>query len=128
VSDFGVSKEKEYYKDYTFDDWINLDNDIKRDLVNHYWNPYEPNIGLKTRQNIIDSFKLAIKSELEYCKFRYFGFYAEAIFVIVKDPKVRLPRDFAGLVINRGKKLENLGDNIWLVKWNFSGKEKIKIE
>jgi hypothetical protein len=35
---------KPHYKEYNFTDWINLSEDL-RDIQDHYWTPFEPEIG-----------------------------------------------------------------------------------
>jgi hypothetical protein len=42
--------------EYNFTDWINLSEDLKRDIQDHYWTPFEPEIGEKTRNLILDEF------------------------------------------------------------------------
>jgi hypothetical protein len=46
---------KPHYKEYNFTDWINLSEDL-RDIQNHYWTPFEPESGEKTRNLILDAF------------------------------------------------------------------------
>jgi hypothetical protein len=37
---------KPHYKEYNFTDWINQD---LRDIQNHYWTPFEPEVGKNTQ-------------------------------------------------------------------------------
>jgi hypothetical protein len=38
---------KPHYKEYNFTDWINLSEDLKRDIQDHYWTPL--NLKLEKR-------------------------------------------------------------------------------
>jgi hypothetical protein len=116
-----------YHREFTFNEWISLSEDLKKEIIHNYWTPFEPEIGEKTRKEIITHFKASIPTQLKYCEFRYFGFYAEALFVIPKDSETRIPSSFAGLIINKGKIIDTLDDNFFFVKWNHSGSEKIKL-
>ena len=48
-----------HFRDYTFEEWKALSYEIKRDIWNHYWDPFHPNIGKATRKIIINEFKKA---------------------------------------------------------------------
>ena len=114
------------HREYTFDEWMNLTFKEQREIVNNYWNPYNPELGKLTRDEIIKAFRKSVNTELEFCEFKYFGFYADAIFVIPKEAETKLPTTFAGLTVNRGEKIEQTEDGEWKIKWEHSGTETIK--
>jgi hypothetical protein len=114
------------FREYEFEEWLSLSNDDQIEIINKYWNPYEPEIGKKTRNEIIYNFKKSLEADLRFCEFRYFGFYASALFVIPKDSETKLGSDFAGLQINKGKILEENG-NKCKVKWSLSGLEEMEL-
>ena len=115
------------FREYNFEEWLLLSEDDKRKIINDYWNPFKPEIGQKTREKIIQNFKEKISDKIDYCEFRYFGFYASALFVIPNNSKTRIPTSFAGLTINKGKIKEKLEDDLWKIKWTHSGTEELKI-
>ena len=115
------------YKEYHFEEWIRLSEKDKIDIVNQYWSPFNPKIGQKTRQLIKENFLIKYSDKIKYCEFKYFGFYAFAMFVIPFESKTKIPNLFAGITINKGKLLKNVQPNVWKVKWNHSGPEELKI-
>lgn len=118
---------KPYYKEYNFTDWINLPEDIRRDIRNHYWTPFEPKIGEKTRNQIIEEFIKTIGKDFYLCEFGYFAHYVIGIKFIPKDSKKKVPKDFYGIIINKGKIIERIENNIIKVNWRHSGTELITI-
>ncbi|RAR48052.1 hypothetical protein [Flavobacterium lacus] len=118
---------KQYYKEYNFIDWTNLYVDIRRDIQNNCWTPFEPNIGENTRKLILDEFIRSIGDEFYVCEFGYFSHYVIGIKYIPKDSKKKIPNDFHGIIINKGKIIEQMGNDIIKVGWRHSGKELIKI-
>lgn len=114
-------------RDYSFLEWQELSASDKREIINHYWTPFHPEIGSKTRSEIIDEFKRTVGQKLDYCTYRYLGFYATAIFVIPSDNSTRIPTEFAGIPVNKGKVEEKISDSLWKVKWRLSGKEEVEI-
>ena len=45
---------KAQYKEYSFDEWASLSEDIRRDIINNFWTPFDPNIGKETRSLILE--------------------------------------------------------------------------
>jgi hypothetical protein len=59
---------KPHYKEYNFTDWINLSEDLKRDIQDHYWTPL--NLKLEKRRNLIlDKFIRSIGEGFYLCEF-----------------------------------------------------------
>lgn len=118
---------KQYYKEYSFTDWINLPLDIRINIQNNYWTPFEPNIGENTRKLILDEFIRSIGDEFYLCEFRYFSHYVIGIKYIPKVSRRKVPCDFHGIIINKGKVVEQIGANLIKVNWRYSGTELIII-
>ncbi len=111
-------------RDFMFSEWDALSFEEKREIWNHYWDPLDPNVGKKTRAEIISKFKLEyqdISDQALGISYGYFGFYTGAIAVIMKDGKVRVPRHFSDILINKGTVLEKIEDNKYLVSWRDVG-------
>ena len=118
---------KPHFKEYNFTDWVELSEDIKRDIQNHYWSPFETNIGEKTRNGILKEFVKTINNDYYLCEFGYFAHYAVGIMYLPKDSKTRTPKDFHGILINKGVIIDEHSYNEFTVKWKYSGKQKIKL-
>lgn len=83
-------------KEVCYVEWQRLPFQEKIDIVNHYWSPYNEEMGLVTREQIIDALskKLRMKDIIDI-RFKWYGWYNIAIFVkVVKNAKIRLPRKF----------------------------------
>ncbi len=117
--------KKALERDYTFDEWDMLSSENKREIWNHYWQPYEPSIGKITRDAIIREFKnqhpnIAEKAiEIGY---RYFGWYVGCIYVVVESANIRVPLEFSDVTINKGVVLDKKAGNTCVVKWRHCGK------
>ncbi|MCZ4696458.1 hypothetical protein DWB61_17500 [Ancylomarina euxinus] len=118
---------KLHYKEYNFTDWINLSEDIRRDIQNHYWTPFEPDIGKKTRGLILEEFIKTIDNEFYLCEFGYFAHYVIGIKYIPIDSSKKAPNNFHGIIINKGKIIERIEKGKIKVNWRHSGTELIKI-
>lgn len=116
---------KPHYKEYNFTDWTNLSEDIKRYIQNHYWTPFEPEIGKMTRNMILTEFIRTIGEDFYLCEFGYFAHYINGIKYIPIDLKEKAPNDFYGIIINKGKIIERIGNDKVKVKWRHSGTELI---
>jgi hypothetical protein len=127
ISNFELSFMKQYYKEYNFIDWTNLSADIRRDIQNNYWTPFEPNIGENTRKLILDEFIRSIGDEFYLCEFEYFSHYLIGIKYIPKVSRRKVPNNFQGIIINKGTIVEQIGNNIIKVNWRHSGTELITI-
>lgn len=106
--------------DYKFEDWETLPLDKKREVWNHYWNPYEPNIGFLTKKEIVDNFIKSIKIEALQYGIGSFGFGTYMLFIILGDSKIQVPKEFAGLPVNKGVVISKV-DNVAQVKFKYGG-------
>jgi hypothetical protein len=119
---------KEYFKDYTFDEWTRLSEEKQRDIINNYWDPFNPTIGQKTKTTIIENFlKTLDDKSTRQVGIRNFGFYAVLLFVITDNSKQKIKNKFAGLLINKGTMSKKIKHNIYKVKWRHSGHEDIDL-
>ena len=118
---------KSHYKDYNFTDWINLSEDLRRDIQNHYWTPFEPEIGKKTRNLILEEFIKTIGKDFFLCEFGYFAHYIIGIKYIPNDSKKKVPNEFYGIIINKGKIIERISNEKIKVNWRHSGTEILTI-
>lgn len=111
------------YKEYTYEEWKNLSLNFRRKIINQYWNPYLPEKGKETRQNIVEGFLL--ENPRLFKSFAvgiwWFGFYVVAIFVIVEDSKIRVPRKFCDIPVNKGILMERRSRTDWIVRWRDIG-------
>jgi hypothetical protein len=76
---------KPHYKEYNFTDWINLSEDLKR--YSGSLDSFEPEIGEKTRNLILDKFIRSIGEGFYLCEFGYFAHYVIGINYIPNDSK-----------------------------------------
>ncbi len=70
---------KPHYKEYNFLDWINLSEDIRSDIQNNYWTPFDKQIGEQTRNEILNEFQKTIDKDYKFCEFGYFAHYVVGI-------------------------------------------------
>jgi len=119
---------KPHYKEYNFADWINLPENIRRDIINNYWTPFEPEIGEKKRDLILNEFIKTIGNDYYLCEFGYFAHYVIGIKYIPNDSRKKVPNDFHGTIINKGKIIERIGNDKIKVNWRHSGTELITID
>jgi hypothetical protein len=115
--------KKIHYKDYTYEEWLLLPEQFKRDIIHHYWNPYDESKGKSTRKAIITNFKKEypnIAKNALKIDFGYFGFYAECLFVIKENPEIRIPKKYASLPINKGVAKKRIGKKV-IVDWRLIG-------
>src|SRR5215204_1310336 len=100
-----MAKVISHRKEYSFEEWNKLPFETKRDIWNHYWNPYNPKIGQQTRDAIIAEFK-RIYSDVTDKAFAigygYFGWDVGCIYIVVPNSSIRVPREFASVMINKG--------------------------
>ncbi len=119
---------KEYFKDYTFDDWGQLPNEKKIDIINNYWDPFDSTIGQKTKSTIIENFlRHQTDNSVRQVGIKNFGFYAVQLFVITDNSKLKIPTEFAGLIINKGIIDKQIKDNTYRIKWRDGGHDDIDL-
>jgi hypothetical protein len=114
-------------KHYSFHEWNNLDPEAKGKIINQ-WDPYRNDPNHLTQNNIIDGFKKQysnISSNFLTLGFGFFGWLVPCIYVIVDNPKIKLPQHFAGLVLNKGTIQKELGDNKFVIKWRYGGSKNL---
>jgi hypothetical protein len=121
-------------RELTFAEWYNLSIESKRDIWNHYWNPYEPEIGKKTKQVIVEQFANDLNTDFEQIGIGSFGWSVYMLYVVVKDSKTRIPKEFSDLPVNKGVIIEHLDNCKAKVKFGYGGtaevdlNDKIKIK
>ena len=50
------------------------------------------------------------------------------LYIVVKDSKTRIPKEFSGLLVNKGIIKSKLEENEFVVKFGYGGTSKIKID
>ncbi|TNE70446.1 hypothetical protein EP331_12150 [bacterium] len=108
-------------KELTFEEWNDLSFESKRDIWNHHWNPYQPEIGKITKRAIVERFVNDLKVDFEQIGIGSFGWTVYMLFVIVKDSKTRIPKEFSDLPVNKGVIFEHLDSNKVKVKFGYGG-------
>jgi hypothetical protein len=111
-----------------FDDWQTLDKNAKIEIINNVWNPYKPEIGFKLKSEIVQNFvKLFADKGIQY-GIANFGWGVYMLYIVVKDSKTRIPKEFSGLLVNKGIIKSKLEENEFVVKFGYGGTSKIKID
>jgi hypothetical protein len=108
-------------KDFLFSEWQRLSYSEKREIWNHYWNPYKPLIGYDTKKDIVRNF-IEI-SNIDGLQFglRCFGWEVYEIYVVVENSKIRVPKKFADLPVNKGLLINKINDSFATVKFDYGG-------
>ncbi|WP_291103636.1 MULTISPECIES: hypothetical protein [unclassified Flavobacterium] len=114
--------------DFTFDEWKQLPFESKREIWNHYWNPYDPKIGKKTKQAIVNQFADKLNIAFEQIGIGSFGWSVYMLFVIVKESKTRIPKHFSDLSVNKEVILEYLEDKKVKVKFGYGGLTEVVLD
>ncbi len=117
---------KPHYKEYNFEDWICLSEEIQRDIQNHYWTPFDSAIGEKTRNEILEKFLKTISNDYYLCEFGYFSHYVLGIKYVPKESNKKVPKEFHGILINKGQIIEQKDKNKIVIEWRLSGKEVLE--
>jgi hypothetical protein len=107
--------------DYTFEEWMNLPQAEKNQIVHHYWDPYNPAVGRKTKEKILHAFIKSIKAKPIQYGIKTFGWGDYNIFVIVKESKDRIPARFAGISVNKGIIKKQLSSKKYKVRFPYGG-------
>lgn len=110
---------------FIFSEWEKLTPDEKEYIINNYWNPYEPQIGISTKYEIINSFIKSIHiNSLQY-GIRSFGWGVYLLFVIVENSKIRIPKRYSGISVNKGIVKDWIDEKYIKVKFDYGGIEVI---
>jgi hypothetical protein len=117
----------EFKKDIGFNDWEKLSFSEKREIWNHYWNPYEPEIGLKTKREIVENFINSTKITGLQFGLKNFGWGVYMLFVIVENSRIRVPKNFSDLPVNKGIVEKWIDKDKIEVKFNYGGTTTIEI-
>ncbi len=115
--------KEDLHRDFTYEEWCHLSFEEKREVWNHYWNPYEPDKGKSTRRAIIKAFCEAhpdiTNSALEI-GYGYFGWYVGCIYVITYG-KTKVPKRFSDVLVNKGTFVSNISEDTVHVHWRDVG-------
>ena len=114
-------------KDIGFDDWEGLSFSEKREIWNHYWNPYEPEIGLKTKRELVEQFISSTKIDGLQFGIGNFGWGVYMLFVIVENSRIRVPKNFSDLPVNKGIVKKWIDKKKIEVKFNYGGIIRIEL-
>ena len=115
-------------KDTELQKWLNLDEKSRLQIVNHTWNPYNPEIGFTLKTQIVEYFGDTFSEKVLQYGIKSFGWDVYMLFVIVEDSKIRIPQKFANLMVNKGVIKEKLEGNKYNVKFNYGGIRIVEIE
>lgn len=119
------------FKEYTFEEWSQLSTKTKIEIWNHYWDPFNPEAGFKTRKAIIEAFKSQypkITGHAVEIGFGYFGWYVGMIYVIVNKPLIYVPHSFSDFNVNKGKVIKRIDERNIIVSWREYGGSNNKFE
>ena len=114
--------------DYTWEEWQNLNDIEKRNIFNHVWDAFNPKIGQKTKTEIINNFIKSVKIQGPQYGIKCFGVYVYMLFVIVDNSKIRVPKKFGGLLVNKGVILKKIDSEKSLVKFGYGGTVEIDLK
>jgi len=122
-----MNRKTNIERDLTFDEWNTLPFETKREIWNHYWNPCEPEIGRKTKKEIIERFSNDLKIDFEQIGIGSFGFGVYMLFVIVKDSKTRVSKKFSDIPVNKGVIQGGSNNQKVIVKFDYGGTMEIDL-
>ena len=108
-------------KDFSFNEWQQLSYSQKREICNHFWNPFEPMIGYDIKMNIVENFIKESKINGIQFGLRSFGWEVYEIYVVVGNSKIRVPKIFADLPVNKGLIINKINGSLAKVKFNYGG-------
>ena len=119
--------------EYNLEQWKNLSQIEINKVVNHYWDPYNPSIGQKTKFEIVNCFIKETKIPAHQFGIKSFGWTVYMLFLIVENTNQSIPSTFLGLSVNKGVIVNNVADKKTMVKFEYGGTfemdltEKIRI-
>ena len=96
----------------------------KREIWNHVWSPFDREVGKNTQECLIRAFEeknKKIKENSIKIGFGWFGHYIACLYVLVSDSKLRVPKHFSDLPVNKGVVKKKLNENEFLVDWSIGG-------
>lgn len=96
-------------------------------IINYYWDVYNPSIGQKTKKEIVDSFIQTSKIPALQFGIKSFGWAMYMIYVVVENSRQRVPSNFLGIPINKGIVVNKDADNETIVKFNYGGTQKMDL-
>lgn len=117
----------EAYKELSFEEWNKLPFECKREIWNHHWSSYDSDLGKKTKNAIVQAFADSLKIDYEQIGLNCFSQYVYMLFVIVENPKTRVPKKFADLIINKGVIMDRVEDGFARVKFKYGGQVKVNL-
>jgi hypothetical protein len=107
--------------DYDIEQWKKLKEIEKNNIINNYWDPYNPTIGQKTKSEIVDDFIQKLKIPGEQFGLKTFGWTVYMLYVVVDNSRQRVPTNFLGLPINKGVIINNSISDKTIVKFKYGG-------
>jgi len=119
-----MRKTMSHFRDYSFSEWQQLPYELKRDIWNHHWDKYDPQIGKPTKDAILTQFRVTYPKITEAALeigFGYFGWDVGCIYVVVPDSSIRVPEHFASIFVNKGVIHQKIDDETFLVNWRYGG-------
>jgi hypothetical protein len=106
--------------EYDLGQWEKLNDNERINIINHFWDPYNPDIGRKTKKEIIDAFIGKTKIAAHQYGIRTFGWTVYMLYLVVDTSRQRVPSQFLGLGVNKGIIIRK-GPDKAKVKFNYGG-------
>ncbi len=98
------------------------------DIINHVWNPYKPEIGFELKSEIVQNFVMSYAGKGIQYGIASFGWGVYMLFIVVKDSKIRIPKEFSGMPVNKGVIKSQIRENEYFVKFGYGGTIEREIE
>ena len=106
--------------EYDFGQWEKLAESDRIKTINQYWDPYTPQIGQKTKKEILDAFIDKTQIPAHQYGIKSFGWTVYMLYVVVDNSRQRIPSQFLGLPVNKGMIINKSGNKA-RVKFNYGG-------
>jgi len=113
--------------DYNWKEFEKLNETEKRNIFNHIWDPYNPEIGYKTKLIIVEKFIECSNIPAIQFGIKSFGWNVYMIYVIVDNSKIRVPKNFASLPVNKGIISRKIDTEKSIVKFNYGGEMEVSL-